>query len=364
MTKIKYLRIILFVNCFYASIQSELVIDPDIKKHLKLIKDKPTQDGLLNIDYIYMINLEQNTDRWKTSLSELQRYGIKPFRFSAINGWELSVDAINDIGVKYESWMDPIIKKGISDLGVYWSSITVDGYTDIIGYKWPKTNPQGFPATCYLPEQQLNLYENSLDHRNLVTKFGEIPNQSYFTHDYYPGQIGCALSHLSILQDAYDCGYEIIWVLEDDIVVTEDPHQLSDLISELNTTVGENNWDILFTDQDHRHYETGEYLPCKSFAYRPNFYPENTKRFSMRYQVSKNIDQIGARYSTASMIIKRSGIKKLLNFIYKYQLFLPIDMEMTLPNDIKLFCSRKDIVSQSCGKLGNIAIPPGINNKD
>jgi len=47
------------------------------------------------------------------------------------------------------------------------------------------------------------------------------------------GAIGIILSHLSVLQDAYDAGYETIWVMEDDIELLGNPHSVSDLISEL-----------------------------------------------------------------------------------------------------------------------------------
>ena len=34
-----------------------------------------------------------------------------------------------------------------------------------------------------------------------------------------PGQVGCLLSHLSILYDAAAHNYQYIWVLEDDILI-------------------------------------------------------------------------------------------------------------------------------------------------
>ena len=60
------------------------------------------------------------------------------------------------------------------------------------------------------------------------------------------------MSHLSILQHAYDAGFETIWVMEDDIQVMRDPRVLSERIDQLDALVGKTNWDILFTDRDIR----------------------------------------------------------------------------------------------------------------
>ena len=65
-----------------------------------------------------------------------------------------------------------------------------------------------------------------------------------------PWVIGCALSHLSVIRNAYDAGYQTIWVLEDDIAVEQDPHRLSALIDKLDSLVGKEGWDILYTDTD------------------------------------------------------------------------------------------------------------------
>ena len=84
------------------------------------------------------------------------------------------------------------------------------------------------------------------------------------------GEIGIALSHLSVLQDAYDSGYETIWVMEDDIKIVSDPNMLSELIGELDVLLGKGNWDILFTDQDIRNAKA-KYFPSNSTDKRLNF---------------------------------------------------------------------------------------------
>lgn len=53
------------------------------------------------------------------------------------------------------------------------------------------------------------------------------------------------------------------------------------------------------------------------------------------------------------MIVRRSGMKKLLKFFNKYQIFLPYDMDFVLPNDIKLFTVNEDVVSTITNALSD-----------
>src|ERR1700744_788748 len=100
---------------------------------------------------------------------------------------------------------------------------------------------QGIKGTPYL------LGENGEpQHEEPMQVYG----RTYFCHCLSRGAIGIVMSHLSILQDAYDSGYETIWVMEDDIEFIRNPLVISDLIDKLDTIVGKSGWDILFTDRD------------------------------------------------------------------------------------------------------------------
>lgn len=273
-------------------------LNGDIVDHLKKI-DTCSCHHLGNIDYIYLINLEERAEKFCQCLKELVPYGIIPHRFSAINGWKLPIETINDLGVKYGHWMNG------SYICSYYSEET--GLT-----------PQNEPI--------------------------ETPGKTYFGHRVFPGAIATVLSHLSVLQHAYDSGFETIWVMEDDIQVLKDPRILPDLIDRLDQLVGKEGWDILFTDKDTKGTD-GKTVLCSSYGWRPNFIPKDPQRFAHIHEISSEFRQVGARYGSYSMIIRRSGMKKLLNFIKQYQIFLPYDMEYTLPNDIRLFTVLDDVVT-------------------
>ena len=73
--------------------------------HVHKIENKQGNHSLKNIDFIYLINLDQRPLKLAASLKQLAPYDIHPYRFSAVNGWELPLQAINDIGVKYNTSM-------------------------------------------------------------------------------------------------------------------------------------------------------------------------------------------------------------------------------------------------------------------
>jgi len=277
------------------------ILNADITHFFKKTtgKDALYYHQMSNIDFIYTLNLDQRPEKFAHCQAELAPYGIHPYRFSAVNGWELSLKDINTLGVKYESGM-------VTDLwGTYYST---DGDFE--------------------------------PHHEVMHMVG----RNYFCHCMSRGAIGIVLSHLSILQDAYDSGYETIWVMEDDIQVIQNPHRISSLISKLDKEVGTHNWDILFTDQDTKNQQ-GNYVPCLSFARKPNYNPTNIRRFSTRTNEGKEFRKIGARYGAYSMIVRRSGMKKILNYFKMSQIFLPYDMEFYLPNDIVMYAVTHDIVS-------------------
>ncbi len=76
------------------------------------------------IDFIYVLNLDQRPEKFEHTVQQLAPWGITPYRFSAVNGWELTLDTVTAVGVKYkksmslgdkmatyyeqETWKDPV----------------------------------------------------------------------------------------------------------------------------------------------------------------------------------------------------------------------------------------------------------------
>lgn len=263
----------------------------------------PTKSDLYSfgtIDCVYIINLDKRPEKLAISLEQLNPYNIHPYRFPAVNGWKLTTDEINQLGVKLRD---------------------NDVATTFIGAVFRNIENK---------EYTLNEFINKLD-------------TTYFSSGITKGAIGCIISHLSILQDAYNAGYNIIWIMEDDIKIITDPQIIPSLLTELTNL--DSNWDILFTDANSKN-NLGDYVPCQALAMRPNApIAPLSSYLNKSHLVNKNFSSIGMRYGTYSMIIHRSGMKKILDYYKKYAIFLPYDADYWLDTSLKMYHTNIDIVS-------------------
>lgn len=276
-----------------------------IENHYRKLENKLGSSGMENIDYIYLINLDQRPERWVNCLNQLLPYGIFPERFPGIYGWTLSPAVLNDMSLKFQHGM--------------WTG---------------RESVMHFPLDGDGTPQWVNLS-------------GAFYGKGCFSGWTVKGTIGCTLSHLSILKDAYDSGYETIWVMEDDIAVYEDPHQLSDLILELDALVGRNNWDVLYTDFNLLATDPNKDLLSQipGLYWRPDM-PYLDVRFLTQHQdVGEKFMKIGSRMRNHSMIYRRCGIEKILSFYHAHNNFLPYDNEIAMIPGIRLYITKKPIVS-------------------
>jgi GR25 family glycosyltransferase involved in LPS biosynthesis len=300
-----FCRAVLLCASFFFPLHAKM------EDHFKKAEGKTDIHKMPNIDFIYMINLDQRPEKFKKCTDQLHPYGIFPYRFSAVNGWHLTLEAINEVGLQFQPGMQG-----------------------------------GFWGTSYLPGCDLEPYHE------IIQNYG----QTYFCHCTARGTIGIALSHLSVLQDAWDSGYETIWVMEDDIEVIQNPNTISKLIRMLDKKVGKKGWDVLFTDKDIRN-ANGEYIPSFGMAKRPNFNPQSTKQYYACQQIDSTFILKGSRFGAHSMILRRSGIEKILHFIKNHKIFLPYDMDFYLPEGIRMYSLVQDVVSNQTKAISDNGAP-------
>jgi hypothetical protein len=296
---------ILFLLLLIPSLEGSI-----IERHFKKAENKAGHHSMPGIDFIYMISLDKRPEKYQRTLEQFAPYGITPYRFSAVNGWELTFQAIDDLGVRYK------------------------------------------PGTPYGPISSVFRHVNGKE----IPSFEVIndPSVTYYCHSMSRGAIGCLLSHLSVLQDAYDAGYSTIWVLEDDVQIVLDPRSVTTHIATLDAAAP--GWDIFFTDPDSKH-ASGQPSICGGIRPRPNFAYQSLGYYVHRTQISTDLMKLGLRFGSYSMIIRRSGIEKLLSYFKTYKLFFPYDMEYFFPPDIKLYASIRDIVTTTAGSLSDNAAP-------
>jgi GR25 family glycosyltransferase involved in LPS biosynthesis len=275
-----------------------------IEDHYRILESKVGSLSPKNIDEVYVINLDQRPERWENCMKQLNAYGIFPCRFPGIYGWALTPAVLDEVGLRFQPGM--------------WV-----GRECIMHFPAEK---KGDPEFLFLSQ-------------GFVGK-------TCFSGWTVKGTIGCSLSHFSVLKNAYDSGYNTVWVMEDDISVLENPHLLSDLIDELDTLVGPDGWDVLYTDPDFLVIDQAKEVALQvPYMWRPDM-PDRDVRFLAEHEeVGEHFMKIGSRMRAHSMIYRRCGLEKILDFYRKNNNFLPYDQEIALIPGIRLYVTKKSIVT-------------------
>lgn len=168
-----------------------------------------------------------------------------------------------------------------------------------------------------------------------------------------PGMIGCYLSHLSILKDAFESNYERIWILEDDVRFLDNfKTYIEEALDELENQ--RQPFDILYTDLNSRFlekdgsitYYTFEKCLPKGFKRGiTSFFREQEGRF-------EKVNRIQRRLGAYSVIISRQGIKKILDYFEKHKLEYAYDVDINFIEDKIFYQTKIDVVS-TLGSFGS-----------
>lgn len=268
--------------------------------------------SIQNIDAIYVINLDKRPQKYQKTLAQIEPYNIVPYRFSAIDGLQLSLEAVNQLGVIFQKDMLH---------GEYVQHYYVDG-------------------------------KSRFPHGELLDK--EFYGKCCFSPwNYTVGSLGCYLSFLSILKNALDCQYQAIWVMEDDVSIQNDPHLLGEYIDKLDRLIGKNNWDVLYTDIDDPQIPLNNQGNNRIYHKKgiwPMWRPDipaylNEEYLGERKVLSDDFVSIKYRNRAHSLIFRRSGIEKILQFANEHHIFYPWDAELSWVPNLKVVCLRKNITS-------------------
>jgi GR25 family glycosyltransferase involved in LPS biosynthesis len=276
---------------------------------VKPFNPKTSKNSIDGIDAIVFINLDKRIEKKTAALNQFANYDIIPNRFPAINGWTLNQQDLD------------------SSTQLYAHGMASGRWACILNAN------NGAKEHVYL--------NNSCLGKNVCSVF--------LTH----GALGCFLSQLSLIKNAYDNNLQTIWILEDDFKIVKDPRIMSKMVSLLNQKIGSSNWDILFTDLDTRdaniYYGKNDFIHTLTgldlaWLWRPDFVP-NVKKLSERTVIDENFIKIGSRMRNHSFIVNRVGMKKIIDFYSNHGIFSPIDHEIhTIPN-INNYSLLYDIVT-------------------
>jgi hypothetical protein len=155
------------------------------------------------------------------------------------------------------------------------------------------------------------------------------------------GQIGCLLSHISVIKDGYERGFKTIWILEDDIEILGDVDKIPLLLDEL--TLIDPNWDVFYTDLNSRNAQG--YNLALALDPRPDLPLMPLGYLLYRNVVSEDIMSVRLRYGTYSYLVSRNGMKKILDFFTHVFFWRPIDIDLHSIPRILQYSSTKDLIT-------------------
>jgi len=159
------------------------------------------------------------------------------------------------------------------------------------------------------------------------------------------GEYGCLLSHLSVLKDAHQRGFQRIWVCEDDIEILESIQHIPLLIRQLEKY--DADWDVFYTDCRPRLIWKGQLIHTipPHYTPRPDERCDHPADYLKTEEVFPDVIKIGYRTGTTSMIISRKGMEKLINYFTHIYVWSQIDLDMHFVPGIREYSSKKDLVS-------------------
>ena len=159
------------------------------------------------------------------------------------------------------------------------------------------------------------------------------------------GGIGCFLSHLSVLKDAKERGFERIWILEDDIVIKKEPLCLPSILNELDTLDPE--WDILYTDPNNFDAQGNYRIACEPLTPPYPLIRKDLAHYSKKEILNETLMRIYYRGGTYSMIISKKGIQQIYQALIHLPILIPYDDTLHFIEGIVEYASRFPIVTHS-----------------
>ena len=158
------------------------------------------------------------------------------------------------------------------------------------------------------------------------------------------GKIGCILSHLSVMQDAFDRNFSIVWICEDDLLFKGDEKKLPDLLREL--TAIDPDWDVLYTDPDMLG-STGRKHPSYYYNPRPDQPLKTLSEFLKRERRGNSFTTIGQRWGNHSYIMSRKGLKKTLEYFRHVFLWDTFDTDRHYVPEIRQYGLRRALITNN-----------------
>jgi hypothetical protein len=106
------------------------------------------------------------------------------------------------------------------------------------------------------------------------------------------------------------------------------------------------DWDVLYTDCDYMQgIDPNKNLAAQlPWMWRPDTFTFDLQQLLEYTPVGDDFAKIGCRIRAHSIIYRRAGIKKILDFYESCNMYIPYDWEIALVPDIQLYILNHGVV--------------------
>lgn len=234
------------------------------------------------INYIYMINRKNELSHFRAQKKSFSNYEIFLYRFDAVNPDLLGYRTLSKIGVKGKYAFDHL-------------SLAVKK----CGHNYSLSPSQTIDDGCAH-------YSLCMDQKDIARN----------------------LDILSIIFDAYKSKKNTIWIMEDNVTIVADPNVLTGYLIALQRI--DAKWDVLYTDPVEK-IKLWSIKQRLKWLRRPDIDLESS--IIRESFPSTQIVSPGMRMGSYSIIISRTGMKKILDYYHKHHFFIPVGTELgSIPN--------------------------------
>ena len=157
------------------------------------------------------------------------------------------------------------------------------------------------------------------------------------------GRVGCSLSHISIWYNALMRGLSPVWILEDDVNFLDQPQRLTNYLNKLESLDPE--WDVLYTDKDTLDWDS---LPVKATTPKfnhPTVITKDGNYYHQRSSLGEDFERVFLRWGAYSYIVSRKGLKKILDYHFKWGVWTAVDTSIHLVPGLRQYALKKALVT-------------------
>jgi hypothetical protein len=167
-------------------------------------KNKGADHSMAKIDFVYSI-ARKDCRRYNDFDYRFFKHCICPYRFTSVSKGEISSNTMDKACVHGRSSFRKILANKL----------------------------EGHHGENVLSQDKMNDYSVGYVHKHMSLR-----------------ALAESLSHISVVKDAYDSGYQHIWIMDSGTEVRCDPNILSSYVQRANEEI--NDWTILYTDYSER----------------------------------------------------------------------------------------------------------------